>query len=81
MAANNFALGTHGDERADAGGRHATLGLRGGITLDNQKVSIAGTGTDGKGAVFNIAGNNTFGKNAPITLTANATVGAATTPS
>jgi autotransporter-associated beta strand protein len=77
LAANNAALGAPGKNALTQVDNGATLALRGGITLDNQKVSIAGTGVDGKGAIYNLDGNNTFGKNAPITLMANAMVGAA----
>ena len=77
VAANSSALGVPGKNASSVVDKGATLGLRGGITLDNQPVTISGTGVDGKGAIYNIDGNNTFGPKAPITLNGNATIGAA----
>lgn len=77
IAEKSAALGAPGKDFQTDVAKGATLGVRGRITLDNQRVQIAGDGVDGKGAIYNLADDNTFGKNAPVKLLDNSSIGAA----
>ncbi len=72
IAASDDALGaaTYGNVIANG----ATLGLQGGINMNESNFSLQGTGDGGGGAIRNISGDNTLG--ASLTFTGATTIGA-----